>query len=423
MTLKPIENSRRVGSKRNAKSVSSIERVQLIARAARRARPGRRPPPASPASARRRRRCWPPTIGASARSSSRRASSPAAMRPSAWRAPASAADLAGAVLDLVQQHVERREPIGQVLKQPQPARERARNGDQPLAHQVHFAHELGDACDRPGPSGGPAHHAFLDQPQVVAQRLERVGVHQRRRRAQFAQGFAGDQAAAHEIAAVDRGDVHRMQGRQRPGVDPVVEMPAVLRHARQRRDRAFEAIDEVGDREIAEVARGDGGQQLQADVGRRGPRHHGFLAIGLVVVRDEPLVVGGDEVVEEPPRLARDAAQPLTAGRIEPHRVAPARLAGPVRDGRAPPPRGRAAGARPAAASDARSARSGQRPAPGPARSRAAATPTTRRCSVGAPNPRPTPIRAGAGGSPASATGFGRWRRPSPTTDGREMSR
>ena len=214
-----------------------------------------------------------------------------------------------------------------------------------------------------------------------------------------------------------------MQRRQRPGVDPVVEMPAVLRRARQRRDRALEAIDEVRHGEVAEIARGDGGQQLQADVGRRGPRHHGFLAVGLIVVRDEPLVLGGDEVVEEAPRLARDAAQPLAAGRIEPHRVAPARLAGPVRDGRRQRPehqqreRAQEPARMPGQHQQAKDA------APGPARSRAAATPTRRRCSDAARHPRPIPIRAGAGGSPASATACGRWRRPSPTTDARERSR
>ena len=81
----------------------------------------------------------------------------------------------------------------------QPSRERTRNGHQPLTHQIHFAYELGDPGGGSGPSGSPGHDAFLDQPQVVAQGLERVGVHQRGRRAKFAQGFPRHQAARHEI--------------------------------------------------------------------------------------------------------------------------------------------------------------------------------------------------------------------------------
>ena len=136
----------------------------------------------------------------------------------------------GALFDLVQQQVERREAIRQVLKEPEPARQRARDRGA-RRWRIRSTSRTNSATrrDRAGPCGGPGQDALLDQPQVVAQRLERVGIHQRRRRPQLAQRFAGDQAAADEVSAVHRGDVQRMQGRERRGVDPVVEVPAVLR--------------------------------------------------------------------------------------------------------------------------------------------------------------------------------------------------
>ena len=78
-----------------------------------------------------------------------------------------------------------------------------------------------------------------------------------------------DQRAG-EVAAVDGGDVARMQRRQRRRVVPVQEVPVVplepssVVSVRSRRRRSV-----VG-REVAEVVRGQRRQQAHADVGRRG---------------------------------------------------------------------------------------------------------------------------------------------------------
>ena len=234
----------------------------------------------------------------------------------------------------MQEQVERREAIRQVLKEPEPARQRTRRGCQTLTHQVHLTNELGDSRRGARPGRCPAQHAFFDQPEVVAKRLEGVGVHQRRGRAQFAQCLAGDQAAPHEVPAVHRGDVHRVQGRQRRRVDPVVEMSAVLRRPRDRPDRPLEAVDQIRHREVAEIAGRDRRQQLEPDVGRRCAGHDRIFPVGLIVVRDEPVVLGRDQLVEVAPRLARDAAQPLPVGRVEADIGPSARHSRAVRDGR-----------------------------------------------------------------------------------------
>ena len=56
-----------------------------------------------------------------------------------------------------------------------------------------------------------------------------------------------------QVAAVHRGDVPRLERRERPGVVPVVEVAAVPLHRRHRLERARGAVDEPARRDVAEV--------------------------------------------------------------------------------------------------------------------------------------------------------------------------
>ena len=99
------------------------------------------------------------------------------------------------------------------------------------------------------------------------------------------------------------------------GVIPVVEMPAKPRHPVHGAQGLFQPLHRLGLGQPAHVAGGDGGQQIQADVGgRRAVRHdraRGFLK----VVGGQEIVALGHESLKKPPGPAGDLAQGLHIGR------------------------------------------------------------------------------------------------------------
>ena len=125
------------------------------------------------------------------------------------------------------------------------------------------------------------------------------------------QGAAQRDQVAGEVARIDSGDVGGRQRPQRLRVVPVVKVPSIALHSQERLERGFETGDELGRRHVAEIAGDERRQQLQTDVRGRGAMGDSLAAVLLHVVRDQPVVGGADELVEEPPRLPRDAMQDL----------------------------------------------------------------------------------------------------------------
>ena len=72
------------------------------------------------------------------------------------------------------------------------------------------------------------------QAELVVQPVQESRVHDRIVRDRVAQAFAQRDQAAHEVAAVDRGDVERVQRVQVCGVVPVVEVTVIAGQLRQR---------------------------------------------------------------------------------------------------------------------------------------------------------------------------------------------
>src|SRR5262245_38590175 len=104
-----------------------------------------------------------------------------------------------------------------------------------------------------------------------------------------------------EIAAVDGGNVLRLQPAPRAGVVPVQEMTTHSRQRTQRRERPLETLDQIDCAEPAEIACGRGRQQVETDVRRGGPcRDRGFGKL-LVVVGWKPVVLLRDERLEVAP--------------------------------------------------------------------------------------------------------------------------
>ncbi len=127
--------------------------------------------------------------------------------------------------------------------------------------------------------------------------------------AELAAGLSQRPEVGREVAAVDGGDVARREGRERGGVVPVEDVPGVELERVDRGERVLDARRQLAEGDVAEVAGGHGGEQVEADVGGRGPVGEDALGVLLVVVRRQPVVRGGHEHVEEAPGLARGATE------------------------------------------------------------------------------------------------------------------
>ena len=136
-------------------------------------------------------------------------------------------------------------------------------------------------------------------------------------RREGAAGLGHRDQVAREVAAVDAGHVGRRQHPQRLGVVPVVEMAVVLVHALDGVERGAEAAGQRRQVDPAEPVGAAAGQQVHADVGRRGPVGDRELGVELQVVRRQVVVLRADHALEEAPRVARQGRQVVALFDVE----------------------------------------------------------------------------------------------------------
>ena len=115
-----------------------------------------------------------------------------------------------------------------------------------------------------------------------------------------------------QVAAVDRGDVDRIERPEVGRVVPIAEVAAETLQASHRRQRRLQALDGLERADPTEFAGGGRRQQQKADIGRRRPVSDDGGGILLEIVRRQHVVGRGDERLEEPPGPSRD--QPQRAG-------------------------------------------------------------------------------------------------------------
>ena len=121
---------------------------------------------------------------------------------------------------------------------------------------------------------------------------------------------AGDgKQVAGKIAAVDGGDIGRVEHAQVARVVPVVEMAAKARHPAHGLERLLQPFGGAGAPEPAHVLRHGDGQKVEPDIGGRGSVRHGGAGRFLEIVGREEVVLGRDEGFEEAPGAPRDLAQ------------------------------------------------------------------------------------------------------------------
>ena len=122
-------------------------------------------------------------------------------------------------------------------------------------------------------------------------------------------GIGKGQQMARQVAAVDRRHVGRLEGLQRAGVVPVVEVPMEPREAPDRGERRFQPLDHFQRPDPTEIAGGHGRQQIHPDVRWRGPMGDDRYRILLEVVGWQRVVLWADKGLEEPPGAATDQPQ------------------------------------------------------------------------------------------------------------------
>ena len=81
-------------------------------------------------------------------------------------------------------------------------------------------------------------------------------------------GIGEGDEMAREIAAVDGGNVLRIERPEVDGIVPIVEVAAEPVHAAHRAKRRLKPHDHVVETDPAEIACRHGGEQVEADIGR-----------------------------------------------------------------------------------------------------------------------------------------------------------
>ena len=119
-----------------------------------------------------------------------------------------------------------------------------------------------------------------------------------------------DQVAG-QVAAVDDGDVGRIERAQIARVVPVVEMAAKPREPAHGRQRRLQPFNRFGRSDPAEIAGARHREQIEAEIGRRGPVGERRGRVLLEIVRRQHVVGRRDEGLEEPPGPPRDQPQRL----------------------------------------------------------------------------------------------------------------
>ena len=162
-------------------------------------------------------------------------------------------------------------------------------------------------------SGVEATQAFLphdllqDDPGVPKPR-EGLGVQHACLR-QLAQPLFQRDQGTQQVAAVDAGDVARLQGGQGADIVPVQQVAAVKFQPADALQRAGEPFKELVQGQVAAVVGPQGAGQPETDVGRAGAHGEAVLMGHLVVVRGEPRGIGADEGREVAPGAAAHSPQ------------------------------------------------------------------------------------------------------------------
>src|SRR5271170_3478860 len=109
-----------------------------------------------------------------------------------------------------------------------------------------------------------------------------------------------------KVAAVYGRDVARIKRTQILSVVPVVKMTAIALQAPHGRECRLQAFNGFHKSCPSEVARADGGQQIEAQVGGGGSMRQYWSRIFLEVIRRQHLVVRRHKFLEVTPAAARD---------------------------------------------------------------------------------------------------------------------
>ena len=112
-----------------------------------------------------------------------------------------------------------------------------------------------------------------------------------------------------EVAAVHGGNVPRFECRPRLRVVPVEQMPPVLLERLSGLEGGLEQIQRIEQSQPTEVMCGDGGDQRQPNVRRRGPMRDDGLWDFLEIVRRQKVILDHQEALEVMPGAAGDQPQ------------------------------------------------------------------------------------------------------------------
>jgi len=106
------------------------------------------------------------------------------------------------------------------------------------------------------------------------------------------------QQAGIEVAAVDGGDILRLQTAQRPRVVPVAQMPRKFRHFLKRREHFFDKLKCPACLVDAEINGAQSRHERKADIRRRGAVRKPHRRLLLIIIRRQEVVLGGAEPVK-----------------------------------------------------------------------------------------------------------------------------
>ena len=120
--------------------------------------------------------------------------------------------------------------------------------------------------------------------------------------------FERDQATQ-QVAAIHGRKIPRRQRLQRAGVVPVVEVAPVFFQPVKRVEGVLEPLEQDAQADVTQVVGGQGRDEQEPDVGRRGAVRDPAVRDLLKVVRREPVIVVADKGGEKVPGLACDPAQ------------------------------------------------------------------------------------------------------------------
>ena len=136
-----------------------------------------------------------------------------------------------------------------------------------------------------------------------------------------------------QIAAIDRRDVFRLQRPQVARVVPVEEMPAEALELAHGGEGRLQPVRRIEVTQPGEVAGGEDGEQVHADIRRRGAMRDGRLRVLLKIVGRKHVVLRRHEALEEMPGASRDQPQGPRVGKGHgPVNGLRRRLAHPARD-------------------------------------------------------------------------------------------